>query len=330
MMERRIPFCTALKSLALSLLVVFATDEAVSAESYPARPVRLLVPFAPGGGFDVVRVVLQSIATSTGKQFVMDNRGGAGGLIAAELAAKATPDGYTAFLAGTSTHGTLPNLHTKLPYDPVKDFSPVTMVATTPYVLVASPALGARSVKDLITLAKTKPDQLSYGSAGTGSTMHMTGELFKSMTHAPLVHVPFKGGALAVTAVLGGEIQLTFIPPSVVRAHISAGRLAALGVTSLKRSRLLPDVPTIAEAGVPGFEVTAFYGLLTPAGVSRDVIIWLNREFNNALATASVKQSFDAAGVEATGSSPAEFGAFLRAELARWAKIVKIAGARLD
>ena len=301
-----------------------------SAKNYPSRPIRLLVPFAAGGGFEVIRSVLQSVASATGKQMVMDNRGGAGGIIAADLAAKATPDGYTAFIAGTATHGTLPNLQIKLPYDPIKDFMPVTLLATTPYVLVTSPATSLRTVKDVIAFAKAKPRELAYGSAGTGSAMHITAELFNRMADVEILHVAFKGGGPAIASLMGGEIQLTFIPPSVVRPHLNSGRLIGVAVTSPTRSKLLPDLPTISEAGVTGFDVVAWYGLLVPTGTPPAAVAWLHREVNTALNTALVKQSFEAAGVEAKGSTPGEFGKYIKSELAKWATILKVSGVRVN
>ena len=316
----------ALTSAAQSL----AQAPASPMETYPSKPLRLIVPFAPGGGSEVVRIVAQTMSSKTGQQIVIDNRGGAGGLIGAEMAARANPDGYTVFLGGSASHGTNPNLYSKLPYDPVKDFRPVTLFASTPYILTSNPALPARSVKDLIVLLKAKAGQLSYSSAGTGSTMHLTGEMFKSMAGVDIVHVPYKGGGPAMIALLGNEVQIVFNPASVVGPNIKLGKLIALGVTSATRYKLFPDVPTISESGVPGFEVASWYGILAPARTPRDAIRWVNHEVNAALQSPAVRNNFETFGVEPIGTSPEQFADHIHAELAKWAKVVKVAGIRVE
>jgi len=307
-----------------------AQNSAPPRDAYPSKPLRLIVPFAPGGGSEVVRVVAQTISSTTGQQIVIDNRGGAGGLIGAEMAARAVADGYTLFLGGSGSHGTNPNLYRKLPYDPVADFSPVTLIASTPYILTSNPALPVRSVKDLVALVKAKPGQLRYSSAGNGSTMHLTGEMFKSMAGVDIVHIPYKGGGPAMVAILGNEVQIVFNPASVVGPNIKLGKLIALGVTSAHRYRLFPDVPTVAESGVPGFQVESWYGILVPARTAQHAVQWINREFNKALQSPAVRENYDIFGVEPIGTSPGQFADHIRSELAKWANVVKVAGIRVD
>ena len=263
-----------------------AQAPAASRAAYPNKPLRLIVPFAPGGGSEVVRIVAHTVSSTTGNQVVIDNRGGAGGLIGAEMAARAVPDGYTIFLAGSASHGTNPNLYSKLPYEPVKDFAPVTLIASTPYILTTHPSLPAKSVKELIALMKAKPGQVRYSSAGTGSTMHLAGEMFRSMAGVDIAHVPYKGGGPAMFAILANEVQVTFNPASVVGSNIKLGKLVALAVTSVKRYKLFPDVPTVAESGVPGYQVESWYGILVPARTPHEPIRWLNQGFNCSAKTA--------------------------------------------
>ena len=311
-------------------LLLAGTGAEAAGEAYPTKPLRLIVPFTPGGGSEVVRIVAQTISSTTGQPIVIDNRGGAGGLIGAEMAARAIPDGYTVFLGGSASHGTNPNLYRKLPYDPVKDFSPVTLFAATPYILTSNPALPARSVQDLIALVKANPGQYRYSSAGTGSTMHLTGEMFRSMAGVDIVHVPYKGGGPAMIAILGNEVHFVFNPASVVGPNIKLGKLVALGVTSATRYRLFPDVPTVAESGVPGFQVESWYGILAPARTPQDAIRWINREVNKALQSPAVRENYDTFGVEPIGTSPEQFADHIRSELAKWANVVKLAGIRID
>jgi tripartite-type tricarboxylate transporter receptor subunit TctC len=308
----------------------FAQSPAQPPDLFPSKPIRLIVPFAPGGGSEVGRVVMQTVSTSTGHQIVIDNRAGAGGVVGAEMAARAAPDGYTIFFGGSASHGTNPNLYARLPYHPVRDFSPITLFASTPYILTSNPALQVRTASELIALAKAKSGQLSYSSAGNGSTMHLTGEMFKTMAGVDILHVPYKGGGPAMIALLGNEVQVVFNPASVVGSNIKIGKLVALGVTSASRYKLFPDVPTIAESGVPGFQVESWYGILAPVGTPRAAILWLNREINKAMQSAAVLQNYESLGVEALGTTPEQFAEHIRRELAKWAKVIKTAGIRVE
>ena len=303
----------------------------VSAQSYPSKPIRLLVPFPPGGGVDAVaRIAFQRLGEQLQQQIVIDNRGGSSGIIATELAARAVADGYTLFFGVTSALAILPHYQRKLPYDVMTDFAPINLIAEGAYVLAVHPAVQANSVKELIALAKQKPGALNFSSAGNGTMLHLNGELFKSLTGVNIVHVPYKGAAAAMTDLLSGQVHLTFTPPSVTLPQVKSGRLRALGVTSAKRSALAPDLPTIAEAGVPGYEATGWYAVLAPARTPTNIIMRLNRELTTAIADKEVRERFFASGVEAIGSTPAQFAAFIRSEYAKWGKVVRAAGVKSE
>jgi len=304
---------------------------AAAAQSYPERPVRLIVPFPAGGGVDgAARIVGQHLSDPLGQQVVIDNRGGSGGIIAAEIAARASPDGYTLFFGGSASHGITPHLYRKLPYDAVADFTPVILVGATPYILVVHPATAAASIKDLVTVARAKPGQLNYASAGSGSTLHLAGEMFKSMARVDIVHVPYKGAATAMNDLLGGQVQMMFGPAVVVLQHVKAGRLRALAVTSGQRTRLAPDLPTIAESGVPGFEATGWYGLLGPRGLPPAIVARLNGETARALANREFGERFAVLGIEPLGGTPQTFAAYIKSELAKWGKVMRDSGAKVD
>jgi tripartite-type tricarboxylate transporter receptor subunit TctC len=304
---------------------------AAQAAAFPDKPIRLIVPFAAGGGVDVVaRLVSQKAAEAFGQPLVIDNRGGSGGVIAADIAAHAVADGYTLFLGGSASHGITPHLYRTLPYDAVRDFAPVSLIGEAPYFLVVHPAVPATSVRELIVLAQSKPGQLNYGSAGNGSTLHLTAELFRSMANISIVHVPYKGGAPALTDLLAGQLQFMFAPAALSLPYSRSGRLRVLGVSSAQRAPFAPDIPTIAEAGVPNFAATGWYGLLGPRGLPQPVInklyqtmanIFTDREFNERCATV---------GVVPLKGNPAEFAGFIRSELAKWGKVVRESGARID
>ncbi len=301
------------------------------AQTYPSKPIRMIVPFPPGGGVDgAARVLSQKLSEVLGQQVVIDNRGGSGGIIAAELAAHAAADGCTIFFAGTGSHGIAPHLYRNLPYDAVKDFSPIVAVGMTPYILVVHPGVPARSVKELIALAKAHPGSLNYASAGNGSALHLTGEMFKSMAGIDIVHVPYKGAAPALNDLLSGSVQMTFNPGVVIMPHVKTGRVRALGVTSARRTRLAPDLPTIAESGVPGFEATGWYGLMGPRALPDLVVKRLNQEVERALADKTFVERYAVLGVEPIGGTPASFAAFIGSELAKWGKVVRESGARVD
>ena len=302
----------------------------VYAQAYPARPIRIVIPYPPGGGTDIViRAVGPRLSERLGQSVVIDNRGGATGTIGSEAVAHAAADGYT-LLAHTNAGITiLPHLNKSLPYDPIRDFAPVTLAASSPYLLVVHPKLAATSVAQFIALAKARPGELNYASSGNGASTHLAGLLFCQMAGVKMVHIPYKGSGPATTDLLGGQVQSRFssIPP--VLQHVRAGRLRALGVTSAKRFSLLPDVPTIA-ATLPGFEVDSWYGVFAPAGTPAAIIGKLNSAFAAALSAPDVKALLATDGSEVVASSPERFGAIIRAEFARWGPVVRESGAKID
>jgi tripartite-type tricarboxylate transporter receptor subunit TctC len=302
-----------------------------NAQAYPARPIRLLVPFPSGGGVDAVaRIAMQPLVASLGQQIVIDNRGGSSGIIATELAARAAPDGYTLFFGVTSALSIVPHVQRKLPYDVTRDFAPINLIAAAAYVLVAHPSQQATSVKELIALARQKPGALNYASAGNGTTLHLTTELFRSMAGIDIVHVPYKGAAAALTDLLSGQIHLAFNPPAVVVPHMRTARLRGLAVTRAKRSALVPELPTIAEAGVPGYESIGWYGVLAPARTPPAIIARLHRELMNAIAEREVRERFAANGIETLGTTPEQFASYLRDEYVKWGKVVRAAGVKSE
>ena len=301
------------------------------AQTYPAKPVRLLVPFPPGGGVDgVARIAFQKLSESLNQQFIIDNRGGSAGVIAAETAARAAPDGYTLFFGTTATQTITPHYYKQLPYDPIKDFAPINLLAGAGYILVVHPSLQAQSVKEFIALAKAKPGAFNFSSSGNGTVIQLTMELFRSMAGISLLHVPYKGAAPALADLLSGQIQLTFNPASVVLPHVRSGRLRALGVSSARRTPLAPELPTIAEAALPGYEANGWYAVLAPAGTPQPIITRLNRELQNVIADRDVKERFAATGVEPIGSTPEQFAAYMRDEYAKWGKVIRATGVKAD
>ena len=298
--------------------------------AYPSRAVRLIVPFPPGGGTDIVaRTLGTQLGESLGQQIVVDNRGGAGGNIGAELAARAAPDGYTLFMA-SATQAINVTLYGKLGYDLAKDFLPVSLVATLPYTLVCHPGLSATSPKTLVQLARDTPGQLNYSSAGSGTGTHLAMEMFKTAAGITIVHSPYQGSAPAVTDLLAGQVQLMFGNTATVLPQIKAGRLRALAVTGLKRSALLPEVATIAEAAAPGFEVIQWYGVLAPAGTPPKLVARLHAEIVKATQSNELRERLYGEGAEATSSTPQQYTVFIRAEITKWAKAVRESGARVD
>jgi tripartite-type tricarboxylate transporter receptor subunit TctC len=317
--------------LAVGIVAGLALAGPAKAQDYPSKPIRLVVPFAAGGATDVLaRLVGERLTASLGQQVVVDNRPGAGGNIGSDIVARAEPDGYTILMGAVGTHAINPSLYPKMPYDPVKDFAPVTLVASVPNVLVVNPEVPAKSVQELIDLAKAKPGELNFASSGNGTSIHVSGELFKAMTGTDIVHVPYKGSGPAVTDLLGGQVQMMFdnMPSSL--PHVKAGKLRALGVTSAKRSPALPEVPTIAEAGVPGYDATSWFGILAPAGTPEPVVTRLQGAIVQALGEPEMRQRMADLGAEPVGDTPAEFGQFITAELAKWAKVVNDAGVKLE
>jgi tripartite-type tricarboxylate transporter receptor subunit TctC len=300
---------------------------AACAQTYPERPVRVLVGLAPGGGTDsVARIMTQKFSDVFGQSFVVDNRPSAGGNVAAELAARALPDGYT-LLVVTPTHVTNPSLYRDVRYDVIKDFSAIGLIVNAQYFLSVSNAVPVASVKELVALAKSQPHRLSYASSGIGSANHLSGELFKTMTGIDMVHVPYKGGAPALGALISGEVQVSFTS-GVIIPHFKAGRLKTLAVTGAKRTSLAPEIPTIAEAGVPGYEVTGWYGLVAPARTPTAIIERLNVTVNRVLP--ELRERYANLGMDLGGGTAAEFGAYLISEREKWARVVKISGAKAE
>jgi tripartite-type tricarboxylate transporter receptor subunit TctC len=297
------------------------------AQAYPSKSVRLVVPFAPGGGSDTVgRMLGQKLSATLGRQFIIDNRAGAGGRIAAELVAKSVPDGYTLIFATSSIMATAPALYAKLPFDMPKDFAPVSLVAYAVHVLVAHPSVPARSVKELIALSKRTPGRLTYASSGSGGPGHLSGELFTSLAGLKWVHVAYKGSAPATLSVVSGETDLMFSNIVPALPHIRSARLRALGVGSARRSVLLPDVPSIAESGLPGFDVRQLYGILAPAGTPRDVVTLLNEATAKAMQDPDLKERLLADGSEVLLSTPEEFERIIIAEIGKWSRVIRAAG----
>ena len=315
--------------LAIALLGIAVTAGA-AAQNYPARPVRFIVPFAPGGGSDVVaRAIALRLGETWGQQVVVDNRPGAATILGTDLAAKAAPDGYTLLMASAS-YSINPYLQKKLPYQTLKDHVPVTQTAFQPYVLAVHPTVAAKSVKEFLALARAKPGTLNFGSPGTGSGGHLAVEHFRLVTHTDMVHIPYKGGAPALTDLIAGQIQFMFPTMLAIAPHAKSGRLRSLAVSSLKRSAAMPDLPTIAESGVPGFEATSWNGVMTPAGVPPAIVDRLYRDIAQTLQTPDVRDKLAADGAEAVGSSPQEFTRMIRAELDKWAKVTKAAGLKAE
>jgi tripartite-type tricarboxylate transporter receptor subunit TctC len=297
---------------------------------YPAKSVRWVVPWPPGGGADTLtRLLSPKLSESLGQQIIVDNRGGAAGNIGAEIAAKSPPDGYTIAFAYSGTHSINPSIYSKMAFRE-SDFAPIIWLSSVPQVVVVHPSLPVKNIKDLIALAKARPGQLSYGSSGSGAINHLTGELFNSMTGTKLVHVPYKGGGPAAIALLSGEIGMIFGEPASIAQHVKAGKLRAVAVTSGKRSLFLPELPTVAESGVPGYEVTSWNGVLTPSGVAPEIVRRLNGDLNKIIAAPDMVKRMIELGFEPVGGPPEKFGEFIRAETAKWAPVVKKAGIKVD
>ncbi|MEQ1775514.1 MAG: tripartite tricarboxylate transporter substrate binding protein [Burkholderiales bacterium] len=302
----------------------------VFAQSYPSKPIRLVLPYPPGGGTDIIaRPLAQLVGAGMSQQVVIENRGGAGGNIGMDAVAKAPPDGYTLVFAITAQLAVNPSLYPKLPYDLLRDFTPISLIGMAPYLLVVHPALPVRSMKELVALARTKPDELRYGSAGNGSGSHLAGEMLNSLARVKSVHIPYKGGAPALTDLVAGQLQLSYLTYTSTSGFIRAGRLRALGVTTARRSPVLPDLPAIAES-VPGYDSAVWYGVLAPAGTPADIIARLNREFLVALKNNELRQRLIPEAFEPMGTPPEYLGEYMKSEIARWAKLVKATGTKID
>jgi len=293
------------------------------AQPYPAKPVRIVVPFAPGGGTDVIaRHLATGLSESVKRQFIVDNRAGANGIVGTEVVARAPADGYT-LLFVSSPHSINPSMYAKLPYDTLRDFAPVSLIALSPYVLVVHPSLPVRNVKDLVALAKKRPDQILYGSGGSGSSAHLSAELFNQMAGVKLREVPFKGAGPALIGTLSGEVALVFGNALTVKPHIESGRVRALGIASARRSQSAPELPTIAEAGVPGYRSEAVLGLLAPARTPRPVIDTLNAESHKVMKQPETVEAMRRLGVDIELSTPEEFGRLVESEMHRWSKVIR-------
>ena len=319
---------------ALSLaatLAILAPHAARAADAYPAKPVRFVVAFPPGGGTDIIaRSIAQKLAERIAQQVVVDNRPGAGGNIGTDIVAKSAPDGYTLLMGSAGPLAINASLFGKMPFDPIKDLAPVTLAASTPNVLVVHPSLRAATVKELIALAKARPGEINFASSGHGTPAHLAGELFNSMVGVKMVHVPYKGAAPALADLLGGQVQLMFstMPPAL--PHVKDGKLRALAVTSAKRSPAAPDLPTLDEIALPGFEANTWHGVVVPAGTPATIVARLNREIVAILHLPDVVERFSSQGAEALGSTPEEFAAYIRSETLKWAKVVRDSGAKAE
>ena len=299
--------------------------------NYPTKPIRLIVGFAAGGGSDILaRALGQPLGELLGQQVTIDNRAGAGGIIATELGARAAPDGYTLLVGSSAGFAINPNLMAKLPYDPVKDFVPVGMFATLSYVVDVHPSLPAKTLKDLLALARAKPGVINYGSAGQGSSTHLAIEQFAQMAGVKMTHVPYKGNTPAMTALMSGEVGLVFDPVLTSMPMIKSGRVRALAVTTARRSALLPEVPTVAQAGVPGYEAGNWFGIFAPAGTPREIVERVNAAINQAMTRPEMKDKLASQGADALTGSPADLAALVQRELLKFAKIIKAAGVRVE
>jgi tripartite-type tricarboxylate transporter receptor subunit TctC len=315
---------------ALLTAVAVLASTACPAQKYPDRPVRVLVPFPAAGGTDILaRLFLQKVSERLGANFVIDNRAGAGGTIGTEIVAKAPPDGYT-ILVCSSSHTINPSVYKKLGYDPIRDFAPVTMLASGPGLLVVHPSVPARNVKELIAFAKSKPGQLIYASAGNGTPPHLAAELFKSMAGIDMVHIPYKGNVPAFVDLISGAVQVSFPTITSGLPQVRAGKLRGLGVTSKERSSVMPEVPTIAESGLPGYESTTWYGMLAPAGTPATIVRTLHDQMVAVLKLEDIREKLLVQGLEPVGNTPTEFSSIIASELTKWRKVVAAAGMKAE
>ncbi|MBT9474240.1 tripartite tricarboxylate transporter substrate binding protein [Polaromonas sp.] len=303
---------------------------AAFAQAYPTRPVKLIVPFAPGGFTDVVaRILGQKLSVAMGQQFVVENKAGAGSTIGTDFVAKAAPDGYTLVMVST-THVISPSIYKNMPYDPIKSFTVISKLVDSPYVLLVNPKLPARNVQELVTLAKAAPDTIHYASSGNGSSQHLMGGLFASMTGAPLKHVPYRGSGAAATDLVAGVVESSFAGVPNALSQVPQGRLRALAVTTAKRIPQLPDVPTMQEAGVPGYEASVWLALLAPAGTPKDIVMRLNGEIAKVMSAPDTQKALYDAGVEPTPSTPEAMADYMAKDMTRWAKVIKDTGIKLE
>ena len=322
---------TLLFSFVIAAGVICGPVWAQGAANYPSKTVRFIAPFPPGGSTDLLaRLVAQRLTEAWGQQVIVENRGGAGGTIGVELAARAAPDGYTIVMGHVGTFGFNPTLYPKLPYDAIKDFAPITVLATVPNGMAVHPSLPVKTARDFVALAKAKPGELLYASGGSGSASHLAGEYFKLLTKIDMVHVPYKGTGPAMISMISGQTTMTITGMVALMPHVKSGRLKLLGVATMKRLSIMPEVPTINESGVPGYDANQWYGVLTQAAVPRDIVMKLHADIAKVLARPDVKDRLAADGAEAVANTPEQFAAHIKAEIARWAPVVKASGAKPD
>jgi tripartite-type tricarboxylate transporter receptor subunit TctC len=314
-----------------AMLGLLAAAGMAPAQTYPTKPVRMVVAFAAGGTTDILgRLYAQKLSASTGQQFIVDNRAGAGGTIGTDIVAKSPPDGYTIKFGSTSSIAVSPNLYPKLPFDLLRDFTPVAQVASAAIVLAMHPSVPAKTMRELIALARAKPGQINFASSGNGSSLHLCGEYLKYLAKIDLVHVPYKGVGPALPDLVAGQVQLLFSDMAPFVPYVKTGRLRVLAVTTAQRSKLYPDLPTIAESGVPGYDLAGCYGVLAPTGTPRAVIDRLHGELMKAMHAPDMQERYATLGVEPVESTPGQFGAYVRAELVKWGDIIKRSGTKLE
>ena len=314
-----------------SLLSLVLAGNIAIAQPFPSKPTKMIVPYPPGGSADILaRAIGAKVGEGLGQPVVIDNRPGAGTIIGTEATAKSAPDGYTFMLGTVSSHAINPALNPKLPFDPVKDFTPLSLVASIPFAMIVHPSVPARSVQEFIALAKARPGQINYSSAGNGTSNHLAGELLKSMAGIDLVHVPYKGSAPALNDLVAGQVSLMFDLVLTAAPHIKSGAARGLAVTGTQRSPILPGLPTVAESGLPGYEVSAWFGIFAPAGLPQPVAQRLNAEFVKVMREPDLKQRLAGLGADPLTSTPEEFSSYLRSEIDKWAKVVKASGMKVD
>jgi tripartite-type tricarboxylate transporter receptor subunit TctC len=315
----------------IAALLAFATAAAASAQTFPVKPIRIFVTIGPGAAADVlVRILGEKLGSRLGQPIVIENRAGAGGNIAGDAVARSAPDGYTLLMASSSTHGANVSIYPKMPFDPIRDFAPIVLVASNPNVLVVPPSLGVNSLAELVSLAQRKPGELTYASGGTGTSMHLSGEVLAMLAGIKLQHIPYKSTPDAINAALAGEVSMTFASAPTALSQVKAGKLIALGLTSEKPLASMPEMPTLASQGLAGFDVSAWFGLVAPAGTPEAIINRINAETLQVLALPEVRQKLFGLGLEPLGSTPAEFAAFIRSEIKRLGEVVKASGAKVN